>query len=136
MMMNRVKGVVTRMVLAVILLVGFVAFIGTTAQAQGRHGFHRSPRASHRVFVRPRFFLVPRAYPRGYWYHHGFSPYYYPSSHVTEGQGYHDGLDDGKDDAEDGKAYDPYRHKDYKNGMTSEYLNGYLRGYADGYRRG
>ena len=30
---------------------------------------------------------------------------------------------------------DPYRHKDYKNAMSSPYINAYLPAYAEGYRQ-
>jgi hypothetical protein len=134
MKIERAKRVVTRVVLVVSLLIGLVSFTGTTVQAQGRHRFDRN---RGRVFI----------YPRGYWHHRWYGydryglvdpyyqSYYYPTSHVTEGQGHRDGLDDGKDDARDRKPYDPYRHKDYKNAVTSAYIDGYLRGYADGYHQ-
>src|SRR5262245_23752584 len=142
MTMNQVKWLLTRMLLVVTLLFGVVALMGTTVQAQGRQRFDR-------FRGQPRVFIYPRAYPRRWywsdwywgdrwgWYGVDY-PYYYqgyfPSGHVTEGQGFHDGLDDGKDDAKHGKGNDPYRHKDYKNAVTSAYINGYLRGYAEGYR--
>ena len=131
--MKRIKGLVTRMLLVVSLLLGVVAFTAPAAQAQrwGR-GFDRQRgRIPSRVFVYPR-----RGYWPNRWYWYGY-PYGYPSyylpTHVSEGAGYHDGLDDGKDDAKHRKANDPYRHKDYKNAETSGYISGYLRGYAEGY---
>ena len=127
---NRAKGLVARMLLVVSLLIGFVALTETNTQAQSRHGFNRHH--GGRVIVRPRVFFTPRAYPWGWYRTYPYS--YVPSTHVTEGQGYHDGLDDGKDDAKDRDGYDPYRHNDYKNAVTSAYINGYLRGYAEGYR--
>ena len=119
---NRTKGLLTKMLLMVSLLFGVVAFTGLTAEAQHRHG---------RVFVRPRVYVYPRTfwYPRSFWYNR----YYFPPSHATAGQGYSDGKDDGKDDAKHGKGYDPYRHNDYKDAVTSAYVDAYLRGYADGY---
>jgi hypothetical protein len=132
---NRTVGLLTRMLLVVSLLFGVIAFTGTSADAQ-RRNFRGG------IVVRPRVFVYPRTfYPRSYWY--GFGPHYYGPSYysysfnnrVTEGQGYNDGLDDGKGDAKHNKGYDPYRHGDYKNGQTSAYLDGYLRGYADGFRR-
>ena len=130
---KRTVGLLTRMLLVVSLLFGVLAFTGTTGNAQFRRGG---------VVVRPRVFVYPRTfYPRSYWW--GFGPsyyyyYYYPyyySNRVTEGQGYKDGLDDGKNDAKHNKGYDPYRHGDYKKGQSSGYLDGYLRGYADGFRQ-
>src|SRR4030095_8647258 len=93
-------GLLTRMLLAVSLLFGVVTFTGTTAEAQYRH--------RGRVIVQPRVFVYPRTfYPRSYWY---TSTYFAPSGRVTEGQGYGDGLHDGKSDAKDRKGYDPRRH--------------------------
>lgn len=133
---NRIMGLVTRMVLVVSLVFGVVALTGTTAEAQRGHGFFRhGGRVPSRVFVYPRRWYWGDRYWYGPWYPYGYQSYYFPSSHVSEGQGYHDGLDDGKDDARDGKANEPYRHKDYKNAITSAYISGYLRGYAEGYRR-
>src|SRR5262245_15984526 len=137
MTINRNSKLLVRMLLLVTLLVGVVTMTGSTVQAQGRQRFDRF-RGSPGVFVRPRVF--PRRLFWGdswFWYGQGYPNYYpgyyYPSNRVTEGQGYRDGLDDGKDDAKDRKANDPYRHKDYKNAITSAYISGYLRGYAEGY---
>ena len=117
-----------KMVLVVSLLFGVVAFAGTTAQAQRWHHGGRV------VVVQPRVFFGARAFgPR--WYGYGYSPYYYPSSHVTEGQGYNDGLHDGRDDAKHNKGYNPQRHHDLSYSLTSAYTEAYLRGYADGYRQ-
>jgi hypothetical protein len=130
MRVNRTIGLFTKMVLVVSLLFSVVTFAGTTAQAQGwphRGGVIVWPR----VFISPRPFFPRTFYPRSYFYNPG---YYYPSSRVTEDQGFHDGRDDGRDDAKHDKGYDPYRHGDYKNAITSAYIEGYLRGYAQGYR--
>jgi hypothetical protein len=130
MRMNQAKRLVTQILLVVSLLFGVIVLTGTTVQAQG---WRRYDRHSARVFIYPRvynrrLFWYDRAYP--YYYQN-----YFPSTHVTEGQGYHDGLNDGKDDAEDGKSYYPQRHNDYKNAETSGYINGYLQGYEEGYSR-
>lgn len=123
---NRTRELFKKMVLVVSLLFGVVAFAGTTAQAQHMH------RQGGRVVIVPRVFFGPRAFgPRWYWYN---SPYYFPASHMTEGQGYSDGIHDGKDDAKHDKGYDPYRHHDYKDSLTSAYTEAYLRGYAEGFR--
>ena len=122
---NRTIGLLTKMFLVVSLLFGVMAFTGSTAQAQWR--------SRGRVIVRPRVFVYPRTfYPRSFYYNRVYIP---PATHVSEGQGYRDGLDDGKDDAKDRRGYDPYRHGDYKNAQTSAYVEGYLRGYADGFRQ-
>ena len=127
---NRTIGLLTRMLLVVSLLFGVMAFTGTTAQAQY---WQRG-----RVFVRPRAYVYPRTfyprtfYPRSFYYNRVYIP---PATHVTEGQGFRDGLDDGRNDAKHDRGYDPYRHGDYKNAQTSAYIDGYIRGYAEGYRQ-
>jgi len=122
---ERTKGLLTKAVLMVSLLFGVVAVTGTTAEAQHwRRGNGRV------VVVQPRFGFGRPFYP----YRYGFyGSYYFPSTHVTEGQGYKDGLDDGKHDAKHNKGYDPQQHSDYKNAQTSAYLEGYTRGYAEGF---
>jgi hypothetical protein len=127
---NRTKGLLTRMLLVVSLLFGFMAFVGTsTAEAQYRH--------RGRVIVRPRVFVYPRTfYPRTYYpRRYGFTRVYIPPTHVTEEQGFRDGLNDGKDDAEDDKGYRPESHNSFKNARSSAYLDGFRRGYAEGYRQ-
>ena len=126
---NRTAGLFKKMVLVVSLLFGVVAFAGTTAQAQRWH--HNRGRV---VVVQPRVFFGPRAFGPRYGYRNGYNPYYYPSSHVTEGQGYNDGRHDGSEDAKKNKGYDPQRHHDLGDSITSAYSDAYLRGYADGYR--
>src|SRR5262245_7934393 len=130
MRVNLNKGLFTKIVLAVSLLLGVVTFAGTTAQAQGWRGHGR-------VVVRPRVFVYPRTFfPRAYWYGRPYysQSYYFTNNRVTEDQGYREGLHDGRDDAKHNKGYDPYRHSDYKNAITSAFTEGYLRGYAEGYR--
>jgi hypothetical protein len=125
---TRAKGLLTRMLLVVSLLFGFVAFAGTTADAQFRH--------RGRVVVRPRVFVYQRPfYPRAYWYNRYNRVYIPPATHVSESQGFRDGLNDGSDDAKDGKSFDPTRHNSYKNAQTSAYLDGFRRGYDEGYRQ-
>jgi hypothetical protein len=115
-----------RMVLVVSLLFSAAALAGT-ANAQHRLGHHHHGRGPHRVFIYPRTF-----YPRTwFWYNRPF--YYYPT-HVTESQGYRDGLHDGRDDAQDNERYNPYKHNSYKDAQSSAYVEGFLRGYAEGYR--
>src|SRR4030095_2192148 len=104
---NRTKGLLTRILVVVSLLFGFVAFAGTTADAQFRN--------RGRIVVQPRVFVYPRPfYPRAYWYNRYNRVYFPPATHVSESQGFHDGLNDGSDDARDGKSYDPTRHNIYK----------------------
>ena len=124
---NRNKGLLTRMLLVVSLLFGFMTLVGTTAEAQFRQ--------RGRVIVRPRVFVYPRTfYPRRYGYYpYGYTRVYVPPSHVTEEQGFRDGLNDGRDDAKDGKGFRPESHNSYKNAQSSAYLEGFRRGYAEGY---
>jgi hypothetical protein len=124
---NRTKGLLTRMLLVVSLLFGFVAFAGTTADAQYRH--------RGRVIVRPRVFVYPRTfYPRSFYYNRYNRVYIPPATHVTESQGFRDGLNDGRDDARDDKGYRPESHNSYKNAQSSAYLDGFRRGYDEAYR--
>jgi hypothetical protein len=109
------------------LLFGVVAIASETAEAQrrGRVIIRHRPRV---VYVAPRPF-----YRRPFFGYNRF--YVVPQTHVTEGQGYRDGLNDGEDDAEEGKGYTPYSHNSYKNAQSDAYISGFLRGYAEGYRR-
>jgi hypothetical protein len=126
---NRTKGLLAQMLVVVSLLLGFVAFAGTTAEAQYR--------SRGRIVVRPRVFVYPRTfyprtyYPRSYYYNRVYIP---PTTHVTESQGFRDGLNDGRDDAEEGKGYRPESHNSFRNAQTSAYLDGFRRGYDEGYR--
>ena len=120
------------MPLVVSLLFGVIAMTGSTAQAQNWRRFDGHRGRAGRAFIYPRqWYWQDRWYWNGSPYSFGY-PGYFPSSHLTEGQGYRDGLDDGKDDAKHGKAFDRYRHKDYKNVITSAYINAYLRAYGEG----
>src|SRR6185295_3314094 len=101
---SRTIGLLTKAFLGVSLLFGVLTFAGTTAEAQYRH--------RGRVIVQPRVFLYPRPLYRPYW---GSRVYYTPLGRVTEGQGYRDGLNDGKDDAKHNTGYRPESHNDYKN---------------------
>ena len=131
MKLNRVKRVVTKTIVAVILLVSAWAVTGTTAQAQGRRGFYRHDHP--RVFVRPRVFIAPRVftYPRLYPY--GTYRVYDPIAYQRE-QGYSDGRSRGKDDAHHEKPYSPDSHKHYRNASSITYREAFLQGYAEGYR--
>ena len=123
----RVKKILTKIVLGVVLLSGFVVFAAPDADAQNRR--HRGRHG--RVIIVPRYHY----YPGSFWYpDYYYRPYYF-SSHETQGQGSRDGYDDGKDDARDGKPYSPRSHQDFEDGRTSAYVNAYLRAYADGYRQ-
>jgi len=117
MRVNEVKKVVTRALVAVILLFGAWS---TTASAQVR------------VVHRPRVVVVNRP---------SFFPYYYPRYYTVydpiayqRETGYSDGLSRGKDDAKHGKANDPSSHKHYRNSESISYREAFAQGYADGYR--
>ena len=128
MRVKKITGLLTRMFLVVSLLFGVVAFAGTTADAQWRQ--------RGRVVVRPRVYVYPRRfYPRSFLYNRYNRVYIAPSTHVTEGQGFRDGLNDGRDDAKDNEGYHPESHNSFKNAQTSAYLDGYRRGYDEGYRQ-
>jgi hypothetical protein len=123
----RFKGsrLLTKVLLAVVLLSGFVVFTASDADAQRRH------RGRHgRVVIVPRYYHNPFWYP-GYYN----QQFYYVPTHETSGQGFRDGYDDGKDDARDGKPYSPRSHQDFDDSRTSAYMNAYLRAYAEGYRQ-
>jgi hypothetical protein len=117
MRVNEVKKVVTRALVAVILLFGAWS---TTASAQARV-VHRP-----RVVVVNRPFFFPYYYPRYY-------TVYDPIAYQRE-TGYSDGLSRGKDDAKHGKANDPSSHKHYRNSESITYREAFAQGYADGYR--
>jgi hypothetical protein len=119
---NSTKKVLTRTLLAVLLLFG-VWSTGASAQV--------------RVVQRPRVVVVnrpffPRFYPRYY------SPRYYtvvdPIAYQKE-LGYSDGLSRGKDDAKHGKPNDPSTHKHYTNSESITYREAFAQGYADGYNQ-
>lgn len=100
------------------------------------------------AFVRPRVRTVPRVYvyPRYYPYYggayrFGTYPYYYGTSpyvggsyYGTDQQGYHDGLDRGREDARDGRSYNPNNSSHFRNSGSAAYRDGFRRGYDVGYR--
>ena len=94
MRMNRTRRLVTRMLLVVTLLFGVIALTGSTVQAQSWRRFDGHRGRAGRVFIYPRqWYWQDRWYLYGSPYPYGYPSYYFPSSHVTEGQGYRDGLD-------------------------------------------
>lgn len=131
---NRVKRLVTRTVVAVILLLSAWAVTGTTAQAQGRwHGYQRH----NRVFVQPLVFIRPRVFvgPRFGFYPRVYSTYVpYGGVAYQEELGYRDGLSRGKSDARHGEPYSPVSHSHYRNSNSLAYRDAFLRGYDVGFR--
>jgi|SRR6185295_4908392 len=115
---NQTKKVLTRTLLAVLLLFGVWS---TSAGAQVRV-VHRP-----RVVVVQRPFFFPRFYPR-------YTTVYDPIAYQRE-QGYSDGLSRGKSDAKHGKPNDPSSHKHYRNSESITYRDAFAEGYADGYNR-
>jgi len=115
---NQAKKLVTRGLLAVLLLFGVWTATASTANAQrGIHG---------RVVVVQRPLFFPRYYPRTY-------TVYDPIAYQRE-QGYSDGLSRGKDDAKHGRSNDPSSHKHYSGSNSITYREAFAQGYEDGYR--
>jgi len=69
-----------------------------------------------------------------YPYYYDDYPYYYGGSWYVdpEEKGYHDGLNRGKQDARDGRSYDPNNSSHYRNGSPN-YRTGFEQGYEVGY---
>lgn len=112
------KKLVTRGLLAVLLLFGVMSVTASTADAQRRiHG---------RVVVVQRPWFFPRYYPRTY-------TVYDPIAYSRE-QGYSDGLSRGKDDAKHGRPNDPASHKHFSESNSITYRDAFAQGYSDGYR--
>lgn len=51
-----------------------------------------------------------------------------------ENNGYHDGFNRGREDADDHRRFDPNNSEHYRKG-NNEYREGFRRGYADGFRQ-
>src|SRR5258708_34150305 len=102
--MSTTKKLMIGAMFAAALVVGGGSISGTTAQAQ----VWRGPRV---VFVpRARVFAYP-VYPRPVYpspYYYGYTPRYDAGPYdVAAGKGYHDGFDRGREDARDGRIFDP-----------------------------
>lgn len=115
---NRAKNLVTRGLLAVLLVFGVMSVTASTADAQRR--------VQGRVVVVQRPLFFPRYYPRTY-------RVYDPIAYQRE-QGYSDGLSKGKDDAKHGRPDDPASHKHFSESNSIAYRDAFAQGYADGYR--
>jgi hypothetical protein len=70
-----------------------------------------------------------------------YEPVYYPTNWVVYpvgsdwGWGYREGRDEGKDDAEDGRAMNPTMHNDFYKSGSYTYRQAFIQGYYDGYLR-
>src|SRR5262249_36992463 len=125
MKLDRWKKAATGAALALVFVFGTEAFLATTAQAQ---------------WGRDRYRYGQRGYGNNGLSNNG--------RQVAEQRGYSTGLDRGRDDARDGRSFNPnnsdhYRHGD--SGYHSEYGNkeayrsvyraAFRRGYEQGYRQ-
>ena len=145
--------------MSLIVLFGVGAIGSSTAEAQSR-GRGDWNRGSHgnwnheqrfgftgpRVFVRPRVFVGPRVVPRVYGYRdpysydapYGYNSYGYNSygnAYVgSDQQGYHDGYDRGREDARDGRGFNPNNSSHFRNSSSGVYRDSFRRGYEAGYR--
>src|SRR5215471_8252494 len=115
---------------AAALLVAAGSTTGSTAQAQ--------------VWRRPPIIVVPRTrvftypvYPRPFFpepYYYSYTPRYDAGPYdVAAGKGYHDGFDRGREDARDGRIFDPNNSSHFRDSISAGYRDGFRRGYSDGY---
>jgi hypothetical protein len=92
----------------------------------------------YRPVVRPYYPVVQPYYPV---YYPAYDPYILPTYGVVEpfsylqGKGYKEGVDEGKDDAEDGRLPNPTIHKDFYKSYSPVYRQAFIQGYYDAYRR-
>ena len=114
---KKAKKLVTRGLLAILLLFGVWSATTSTANAQRR--------VQGRVVVVQRPLFFPRYYPRTY-------TVYDPIAYQRE-QGYSDGLSRGKDDAKHGRPNDPASHKHFSESNSITYRDAFAQGYSDGY---
>ena len=120
--------------LAALLLPGVIPLLSsTTAQAQRRVVIVRTYRPFYRPFYRDPFW-DPYWYDRSSYY----NEYVFSSSERAVNQGYHDGLNTGRSDAEHRRSYNPershYFHDAGFGNYASAYREGFARGYSDGFR--
>jgi hypothetical protein len=91
-----------------------------------------------RPVVRPYYPVVQQYYPV---YYPVYDPYILPTYGVAEPfsylqvKGYKEGVDEGKDDAEDGRLPNPAIHKDFYKSYSPVYRQAFIQGYYDAYRR-
>ncbi len=129
--MNR-KNLLRRfggLLLAAVLLPGIVLASGTTAQARGR-AVVIAPRIGFgRGWYGPRW----HAYP---YYRYGYSEFVFANSAAAESQGYHDGLQTGREDARKGKSFDPERSHFFQDAGFGNFAEAYRQGFTNGYNSG
>ena len=92
----------------------------------------------YRPVVQPYYPVVRPYYPV---YYPVYDPYILPTYSVAEPfsylqvKGYKEGVDEGKDDAEDGRLPNPTIHKDFYKSYSPVYRQAFIQGYYDAYRR-
>ena len=93
------------------------------------------------IIIRPYRPLVRPVYPVVQQYYPDYDPYILPTYSVAEPfpylqvKGYKEGVDEGKDDAEDGRLPNPAIHKDFYKSYSPIYRQAFIQGYYDAYRR-
>ena len=129
-MIPTLKKLIMSLFAAIILLPGVSKI---TADAQ--YHWRRSVRV---IVVQPYFPVVRPYYPV---YYPVYNPYLLPAYGVAEPfsylqeKGYKEGVDEGKDDAEDGRLPNPTIHKDFYKSYSPVYRQAFIQGYYDAYRR-
>jgi len=130
--MSTTKKLMIGTLLAAALVVGAGSTTESTAEAQ----VCRGPRVI--VVPRTRVFAYP-VYPRPVYtgpYYYSYTPQYDAGPYdVAAGKGYHDGFDRGREDARDGRIFDPNNSSHFRDSISAGYRDGFRRGYSDGYRQ-
>ena len=131
---NLIKKAIAGSALVVTLLLGAGMTSATTANAADRGDWHHDRDDFRRpIFHGPVFrgpvFVAPRPYV-----YVAPGPVYYGGYAFgsAEAQGYHDGLDRGREDARDGRYFDPNNSEHYRDGIPA-YRDGFRRGYNVGF---
>ena len=125
------KKLIMSLFAAVILLPGVSK---VTADAQ--YVYWRRP--VRVIIIQPYRPVVRPYYPV---YYPAYDPYILPTYSVAEPflylqvKGYKEGVDEGKDDAEDGRLPNPTIHKDFYKSYSPVYRQAFIQGYYDAYRR-
>ena len=125
------KKLIMSLFAAVILLPGVSK---VTADAQ--YVYWRRP--ARVIIIQPYRPVVRPYYPV---YYPVYDPYILPTYSVAEPfsylqvKGYKEGVDEGKDDAEDGRLPNPTIHKDFYKSYSPVYRQAFIQGYYDAYRR-
>ena len=129
-MIPTLKKLIMSLFAAIILLPGVSKI---TADAQ--YYWRRPVRV---IVVQPYYPVVRPYYPV---YYPVYNPYLLPTYGVVEPfsylqeKGYKEGVDEGKDDAEDGRLPNPTIHKDFYKSYSPVYRQAFIQGYYDAYRR-